>query len=91
MTMNISLTGEVAKFVKNKVQSGRYGSSGEVIEEALRLMGERERFIALHREDMGQKIASGMNSLLRGDSVDGEDVFDRLNADLDHSESTAGT
>lgn len=38
MNMNVSLPNELADFVKAKVGTGRYGSSSEVVREALRLM-----------------------------------------------------
>ena len=41
--MNVSVPEELAKFVKDRVSTGRYGSSSEVVREALRLMEKRER------------------------------------------------
>jgi antitoxin ParD1/3/4 len=38
MNLNVSLTDELVKFVKTKVESGRYASSSEVVREALRLL-----------------------------------------------------
>jgi antitoxin ParD1/3/4 len=43
MNMNISLPEELASYVKDKVATGRYGSSSEVVREALRLMEKLER------------------------------------------------
>ncbi len=43
MNMNVSLTEELASFVKAKVSGGRYASSSEVVREALRLMEKVER------------------------------------------------
>jgi len=43
MNMNVSLPEELASFVKDKVASGRYGSSSEVVREALRLLENTER------------------------------------------------
>lgn len=43
MNMNVSLTDELAGFVKAKVSAGRYASSSEVVREALRLMEKAER------------------------------------------------
>ena len=40
--MNVSLTEELANFVKGKVSTGRYTSSSEVVREALRLMEKVE-------------------------------------------------
>ncbi len=42
MNMNVSLTEELASFVKGKVSAGRYSSSSEVVREALRLMEKLE-------------------------------------------------
>ena len=43
MNMNVSLTEQLADFVKAKVSSGRYTSSSEVVREALRLLEARDR------------------------------------------------
>jgi antitoxin ParD1/3/4 len=43
MNMNVSLTDELANFVKSKVLTGRYSSSSEVVREALRLMEKFEQ------------------------------------------------
>jgi len=42
MNMNVSLTDELANFVKAKVSAGHYSSSSEVVREALRLMEKVE-------------------------------------------------
>jgi putative addiction module CopG family antidote len=41
--MNVSLTEELANFIKAKVSGGRYASSSEVVREALRLMEKELR------------------------------------------------
>ncbi len=41
--MNVSLTPQLEDFVRQKVASGFYGSASEVVREALRLLGERDR------------------------------------------------
>jgi antitoxin ParD1/3/4 len=43
MNINISLTDELAKFVDDQVATGRYASSSEVAQEALRLMERLDR------------------------------------------------
>ncbi len=43
MDVNVSLSEELANFVNAKVGTGRYGSSGDVVREALRLMESLER------------------------------------------------
>jgi antitoxin ParD1/3/4 len=77
--MNIQLTQELEQLVQSKVQSGRYNSASEVIREALRLMEERD----LRKEEIRKKIEQSLDSQRLGKLVDGEEVFDRLEADLD--------
>jgi antitoxin ParD1/3/4 len=43
MNINVSLTDELAKFVDAQVATGRYASSSEVVQEALRLMEHFDR------------------------------------------------
>ena len=54
--MNVSLTPELEKWVQSKVESGFYGSSSEVVRDALRLLyqfeGERARKINELRSDL---------------------------------------
>ncbi len=63
MNMNVSLPEELAKFVKDKVSTGRYGSSSEVVREALRLMEKTEQReaekLALLRQAWNEGIDSG--------------------------------
>lgn len=77
--MNIQLTRELEQLVQSKVQSGRYSSASEVVREALRLMEERD----LRREEIRKQIAQSLESQRLGKLVDGEAVFDRLEAELD--------
>jgi antitoxin ParD1/3/4 len=84
--MNVSLTPELEDLVRAKVESGRFESASEVVGEALRLMNQRDRFQELHKEEMRRKIAAGVASLRAGQGTDGEDFFDRIDAELDASE-----
>jgi antitoxin ParD1/3/4 len=63
MNMNISLPEELANFVKDKVSTGRYGSSSEVVREALRLMEKTEQQeaekLALLRNAWKEGVDSG--------------------------------
>ncbi len=40
--MNVSLTPKLEGFIKEKVESGNYGNSSEVVREALRLLQEED-------------------------------------------------
>ena len=69
--MNVSLTPELERFIREKVDSGRYQSSSEVVREALRPLEERERV----REQLRAEIQKGVDS---GEPVDGPKALDRL-------------
>ena len=63
MNMNVSLPEELANFVKDKVSTGRYGSSREVVRKALRLMEKTKQQeaekLALLRQAWKEGIDSG--------------------------------
>ena len=84
--MNVKLTHELEELIQKKVASGRYNSASEVVHEPLRLLEEREQFDELRREDIRNKIDEGLGALRRGEAVDGEEVFARLDAELDAME-----
>lgn len=60
--MNISLTKELQKFVKDKVKSGMYSSSSEVIRDSLRWFKEREAGLA----DLRGEIDKGLQGIKKG-------------------------
>lgn len=80
--MNISLTPQLEKLVKSKVESGLYGSASEVMREALRLLEERDRRHALRIEELRAEIKKGLDS---GEStpLDVEAIKARGNKQLD--------
>ena len=88
--MNISLTIELQNMVHDKVASGRYTSASEVVREALRLMEDRDQFLALQKHEIRSKISAGMGSLRAGRSSDGNAYFDRVDAQLDDSDPREG-
>ena len=84
--MNVNLTPELERLVQKKVKTSRYNSASEVVREALRLLEERDHIIKLRREELRKKIAEGLDSLRRGEGVDGEEVFNRIEAELEAME-----
>jgi antitoxin ParD1/3/4 len=80
--MNVTLTPELEKLVDLKVKDGGYTSVTEVVEDALRLLDERDRLLALRKDDIRQKIDAGMASLREGRGVDGDGVFEAIDAEL---------
>ena len=65
--MNISLTPRLEAMIREKVESGLYNNSSEVVREALRLMEQED---ALKRERLRAAIAVGTEAADRGDVVD---------------------
>jgi antitoxin ParD1/3/4 len=60
--MNVSLTPQLEEFVKRKVASGLYGSASEVMQEALRLLDERDRLRSMRLEELRADIQKGLDS-----------------------------
>lgn len=67
--MNISLTPKLEKIVHEKVKSGLYTSSSEVIREGLRLLDERDRIRAEKLEALKRDVALGVEQIERGEAM----------------------
>ena len=57
--MNISLTAELDELIAEKVKSGMYHSSSEVVREALRLLKERDELKQLRLRELQTDIEIG--------------------------------
>ena len=79
-TRNIALTPHLDKFVRDKIESGRYQSASEVVREGLRIMErlEMERQQAI--SEAGEKIRHGYEQIKRGETVDARDVLAEIKA-----------
>ena len=64
--MNVSLTPQLEKLVKEKVASGKYNSASEVMREALRLLVEQDQFRTIKLEALKREIELGMTDLEAG-------------------------
>ena len=84
--MSIELPSELEQLVRNKVASGQYNSPSDVLKDALRLMEEQDRYMALHKDEIRERISRGYDSLRAGKGVDGEAVFERIEKELDAAE-----
>ena len=87
--MAIHLTPEFEQLIENKVRSGSYKSANEVIAEALRLLEQRDRIFANGNDGIRAKIEQGWQSAQRGELVDGDEVFDRIDTELEGRERAA--
>ncbi len=72
--MDITLNSQTEAFVRRKLDSGRYHSFSELMNEALRLMSEREKRSAELKAD----IQIGIEQAERGELIDAETVFEAL-------------
>lgn len=77
--MNIELVPTLERLVQDKVRSGHYRSASDVVGEALRLMEERDR----RNDDLRDQLLHALETQRRGDLLDGEAIFDRLEAELE--------
>src|SRR5258705_12886738 len=79
--MNVSLGQKWERFVDKKVKSGDFQTASEVLREGLRLLEEKEflkRISVSSIAELQQKLLEGVESLDRGEGVDGERAFARL-------------
>jgi antitoxin ParD1/3/4 len=76
MSMNLSLPPELEARVRQRVESGMYGSASEVIREALRLFEAYEQVKTAKLDSLRQDIAKGLNDVRNGRAkkVDFEDL-----------------
>lgn len=87
--MNVSLTPELERLVAEKVDSGLYRSASEVLREGLRLLRVRDDEQTARLEALRRDIQEGLDELDRGESVPGEEAFDRIMARIDGHEEAA--
>jgi antitoxin ParD1/3/4 len=62
MPLNVNLTPQLEKLVRQKVSSGRYNSASEVVREALRLMEAQDELRSLKLEQLRRDIREGLAS-----------------------------
>ncbi|MCT7985840.1 MULTISPECIES: type II toxin-antitoxin system ParD family antitoxin [Oscillatoriales] len=76
--MNISLTPTQQEFIRATVNRGRYASEGEVVAAALQLLEDREKRYQEKLAELQEKITVGIESLDRGEGIDGETALREL-------------
>jgi putative addiction module CopG family antidote len=70
--VNINLPQDVHEFVQGLVVAGQFSSEEEVITTSLRLF--------MSREQLRSDVAKGFKQIDEGNWIDGDAIFDELNA-----------
>jgi antitoxin ParD1/3/4 len=81
--MNVSLTPMLDRYVRSKVESGRYQSASEVVRESLRALQERERGEQQFWTGVRKKIGEARLDQAAGRVVDGEAAMASILAEID--------
>lgn len=80
--MNVNLTPELEKLIREKVASGLYNNQSEVVRESLRLLHEQDRRRAAQTERLRTALAVGQEQADRGELLDGQEVIGEMRAYL---------
>jgi len=72
---SISLPGELARWVRKKVDSGSYSSNSEIIREGLRLLQDHDELRLKKLKALQDMVEESMNS---GPGIPAEEVFTRM-------------
>ena len=67
--MNVSLTPQLERYVKQKVSGGMYNSVSEVMREALRLLEERDALREMKLKALREDLQAGLDELDRGEGT----------------------
>ncbi|MGH7940283.1 MAG: type II toxin-antitoxin system ParD family antitoxin, partial [Limisphaerales bacterium] len=93
LTMNVSLTPELEKFVEKEVTGGLYQTASEVIRAGLRRLKEdqdaRMPKAPATMEELEAQLLQSVERLDRGEGVDGEEVFRRLRKKIKQARNSA--
>ena len=84
--MTVTLTAEQEKFIAEQVNSGHFKSAAEVIAQSLGMMRAQEEFIRSNVAELRDKVASGLDQIRRGDTVDGKTAIQTLREKLHQHE-----
>ena len=85
--MNISLTPNLEKWVQEKVSTGMYSSSSEVVREALRVLAQYEKSQQEKLDSLRTDVLLGISQVNMGNVV----VFDESELSAIKSEARASS
>ena len=86
--MELVLSLETEYLIQQSLESGRYRSAGEMVEDAVRVLVDRERCKAEYDAYLKQEIATGIEQLDRGEYKEYTDetlheLFDEIEQKVD--------
>jgi antitoxin ParD1/3/4 len=87
--MSITLKPEQEKIVQTQIQLGKFTTTDQAIDRALRLLEEWDNADAQWVEETRQKLASASAQIDRGEVLDGPTVIAQLQARLNQARSVA--
>lgn len=76
--MTATLTAEQEQFVAEQIKSGHYQSVSDVVAQSLGMLRAQEEFIRSNIAELREKIASGLEQIQRGETVDGPTAIQNL-------------
>ncbi|MEC4804021.1 MAG: type II toxin-antitoxin system ParD family antitoxin [Jaaginema sp. PMC 1079.18] len=80
--MNIFLQPELEQYLQQKVREGQYQSFDEAVGEGIRLLMNRDEDYQERFEELKTEIRVGVEASERGEVIDSEVVFERLQQKL---------
>jgi antitoxin ParD1/3/4 len=86
--VNVNLTPELEKLVREKVASGLYNNQSEVVREALRLLAEQDRLREAHLTRLRAVLAEGLRQADHEDLLDADEVIAEMRATLRENRRT---
>lgn len=85
MGTTVNLGNHFERFAAQMIQSGRYNNTSELVRDGLRIIEERERRLS----SLDDVLARSREDVKAGRVTPAEDVFDRLEAELNALPDTA--
>ena len=84
--MTVTLTAGQEQFIAEQLKNGHYRSAGDVIAQSLGMLRAQEEFIRSNVAGLREKIATGMEQIRRGETVDGKTAIQNLREKLHQRE-----
>lgn len=89
--MNISLTPEIERRIEERLATGLYTSSSELVREALRLFFSYDDVRQRELARLNEAITEGLDQLDRGEGIPGQEARRRSHARLAARRMSSGT